>query len=255
MVRKIYLSLWRITAIICLLAWVIVFILEYLFLHINGNVVRDNNLFSPLVCLCIHAVMILGSAFLVAFPLKFGVYGFLCAAMGLVQIVEGGGLPGIFMFFLGMAFFHKIGFFKKNKTIKITALAILLLLGICTQYRYGDYKLAITFLHLLSIALMCFLAYILYLPELNIGKNNFFSQKTIRLPSNEFSLRDIHILEGIQKGEKYESIANKEGIATSTLKARAKILFDFLNVPDKNTFLIAFSNQSIILEDSLKELH
>ncbi len=250
MVKKIYLSLWRITAIICLLAWVIVFILEYLFLHINGNVVRDNNLFSPLVCLCIHAVMILGSAFLVAFPLKFGVYGFLCAAMGLVQIVEGGGLPGIFMFFLGMAFFHKIGFFKNYKIIKITALAILLLLGICTQYRYGAYKPIQTFLHFFSIALMCFLAYILYLPELRLRKKDFLSPKTVRLPSNVFTPRDVQILKSIQKGEKYEVIANNERIGKSTLKARIRNLFDFLNVPDKNTFLIAYMNHSIVLDDN-----
>ncbi len=244
---------WRMMAIICLFAWVIVFMLEYHFLFLHGNLVIGNNLFSPFVSLCIQAVMVLASVFLVVFPLKFAIYGFFCAAMGLIHVIEGGDLPEICMFFLGMVFFHKTGFFKKQKNIKITALSILLFLGICTQYRYGSYKLIQTFLHLVSIALMCFLAYLLYLPELRIRKRDFF-QKVIRLPSSEFTLRDIHILTSIQKGEKYETIAKNEGIAVSTLKLRIKTLFDFLNVPDKTTFLIDYKNQSIILEDNQKQL-
>lgn len=253
MVRRIYFLLWRITAIICLLAWVIVFILEYHFIYIHGNLVEDDNLFSPLVTLCIQAGMICGSAFLVIFPLKFVIYGFLCAVAGLVQIIEGGGLPGIYMYFLGMLFYNKVGFFKKHKSIKIIVLSMLLFLGICTQYRYGFQKIIQTFQHLLASVLMFFLAYILYLPEIRARKKDF-SRKIVRLPSHEFTPRDVHILKSIQKGEKYEAIAINEGIGVSTLKARVKVLFEFLNVSDKNSFLRIYANQPIVLEDNKKQL-
>ncbi len=253
MVRRLYFIFWRIAAIICLLAWVIAFILEYHFLLVHGNLVADNSFFSPVVSLCIQAVMVLGSAFLVIFPLKFAVYGFLCVGMGLIQIMDGGGLPGILMFFLGMLFYYRVGFLKKYKIVKIIVLSILLFGGICSQYQFGSYKLIQTFQHLLASVLMFFLAYILYLPEFRARKKDF-SRKIVRLPSHEFTPRDVHILKSIQKGEKYEAIAINEGIGVSTLKARVKVLFEFLNVSDKNSFLRIYANQPIVLEDNKKQL-
>ncbi len=238
-------------AIFCLLAWVIVFILEYHFLLIHGNIARNNDFFPPLVALCIQSVMVLVSAFLVAFPTKFTFYGFLCIARGLIQIIEGGGLPGMLMLSLGLLFFNKADFFKKHKMIKITVLSILLFLAICTQYRYGSYKLSETFLHLFSLVLMGFLAYILYMPEINAKKIDS-SQQTICLSSDKFTLRDVSILKSIQKGEKYEVIAKNENIAVITLKKRARTLFVYLKVYDKNTFLTKYGNHPIVLEDTKK---
>jgi hypothetical protein len=245
--KEIDFFLWRIVAVICFLAWLIVFIAAYHYMQMNDIIMQNNDFISPLVSLCIISLMILGTAYLVVFPTKFVVYGILCIIISLVQIVDGGGLPGILMFFLGLLFINKVGFFKKHKIIKITALSALLFLGICTQYRYGTYKLSQTLLHLFCFALISFIAFILYFPELRTRKKDAV-QTVIRLPSDEFTHRDISILKSIQQGEKYEAIAKNEDIALSTLKVRLRFIFNYLKVYDKNTFLTKYVNHHIILE-------
>jgi DNA-binding NarL/FixJ family response regulator len=68
-----------------------------------------------------------------------------------------------------------------------------------------------------------------------------------------FTEKDVVILRKIQKGVKYEVIANEENMALSTLKKHARRMFDNLRVNDRVDFLSMYANHQICIEKKYTE--
>jgi DNA-binding NarL/FixJ family response regulator len=57
-----------------------------------------------------------------------------------------------------------------------------------------------------------------------------------------FNQRDVELLQLVLKGEKYEYIASKQGLSLSSVKKRAKFLYDHLKTPDRTSFVNIYAD-------------
>jgi hypothetical protein len=62
-----------------------------------------------------------------------------------------------------------------------------------------------------------------------------------------FNQRDVELLQLVLKGEKYEYIASKQSLSLSSVKKRAKFLYDHLKTPDRTSFVNIYADCTIEL--------
>jgi DNA-binding CsgD family transcriptional regulator len=246
--NQIYKLIWRIVAIVCILAWGIVLVHD-VYLYENGYEPEKGEFSTPFVGILLNSITILSLCVLVAFPLKFNFYAVLCCLRGLDSIIDGGASAGFLMYLLGVIFAFRSGFFKKYREIKIAMLISFLILALVSQIRFSMEQAVISTLNILAVTLIFGLVYLLFLPDIRkFRKQSIINTNIVYLPAEQFSERDLRCLKKVQDGEKYESIAKDEDIGLSTLKNKMKTIYKSLDVFDKTSFLSAYAGYTILLK-------
>jgi hypothetical protein len=72
-------------------------------------------------------------------------------------------------------------------------------------------------------------------------------ERMLLLHRTRFNRRDIALLRSVLAGEKYESIAQDQGISLSSVKKRVRFLYDHLNLPDRASFMNNYEGYAIEL--------
>jgi glucan phosphoethanolaminetransferase (alkaline phosphatase superfamily) len=206
-------------------------------------------IFTAFTGMIVSSITALVLGVLIFFPLEFRPYAVLCCIWGLMNLIDGGSTSGLLMYMLGLTFAYHAKFFEKHIEIKSIFVSLLPLLGIISQARFGIDKLLLSVMDFVALALISGLVFMLFLP--NIRKNRkktAISTNIAYLPAETFSERDIRILNKVQAGEKYESIAKEEDIGLSTLKNKMKTIFNSLDVDDKTSFMSTYAGYTILLK-------
>ena len=73
------------------------------------------------------------------------------------------------------------------------------------------------------------------------------SEKKLTLPRNRFKRKDVAMAHGILDGKKYAAIAIEQEMALSTLKRRAKLLYEYANVADQRSFIAEYEGYTVEL--------
>jgi DNA-binding CsgD family transcriptional regulator len=257
-----YVTYWRIIALVAALAWMLVFV-NTLHTLSSGYEKTAGELLVPYVLVGLQGGTIIACMALVIFPLQFSIYVVLCCLWGLLHIIEGGSFGGILMYGLGLLFALKEGFFHAHKGIKLS-FAILLLAGaVLSQIRYGSEYLIATLFDTVAVCLMAGIGVFLYsreiqkqVPNRNIHADMVTAngqEKILLLHQARFNQRDIEILQSILRGNKYECIAGEQDISLSSVKKRVRILFDYINLPDRASFVTLYADYAIELGISVSQ--
>jgi hypothetical protein len=246
--KKIYQLIWRLVAVICMLAWSIVLIHD-LNIHIQGITESDGQFLTPLTNVILCGIIIFALGLLILYPLEFRIYAVLLSSRGLLNLIDGGSTSGLLMYMVGLTFAFHSGFFKKYREIKIILVTLFPILAIVSQARFSMANAALSFLNFIAIIIMLGLVFLLFLPDIRkMRKQVIHNTQIVYIPAEKFTDRDIRCLKKVQAGEKYESISSDENIGLSTLKNRMKVLYKSLDVYDKTTFMSAYAGYTILLK-------
>jgi DNA-binding CsgD family transcriptional regulator len=213
----------------------------------------------------INIVAMVAFLYLLIFnPLNFVVYAVFCFLYGVGNLVEGGKIIGLLMALLSYAFLYKIEFFKTYKKLKNFIITLVFLVALGSQYRFGIEYVASSLIYIFATLFLLGIGILLFLPELlkirNLQKTSAIPEikepqkEVLRFPLDQFTRRDMQILQGILRGEKYEKIGGECGMALITLKKHVKVLFEKLDVKDRTEFLLKYVNYSIALEVSEEDI-
>lgn len=200
-------------------------------------------IYNSIVCICFIVVVL--------FPTKIN---FLSIASFLYSVIilvfEPTNPMGIFMYFLCITSLMARGFFLKHKKAKIIISTSLLLLLCFSEIRFGKEffltavvdKFAYTFI--VIITLFFFNAYITDSLE-----NNNSDKKLDIKQFSDLRRRDAEWLVEILNGKKYETLAIDYNMSLGSVKNRMRIIFDVLEVGDKQGFFNKYSNYEICYGD------
>jgi DNA-binding NarL/FixJ family response regulator len=67
------------------------------------------------------------------------------------------------------------------------------------------------------------------------------------LPRAQFKRQDVDLLRAVLAGEKYDNIADEQKMGLSTIKRRVKAMFEYVNVPDRSTFMALYEDHTVEL--------
>ncbi|AEF85153.1 hypothetical protein TREPR_0991 [Treponema primitia ZAS-2] len=165
----------------------------------------------------------------------------------LVDLFQGDSVTSFLILPLFIALAYKSGIFKPRGKLKGIALIILILVALGSQCRFGLGFLFKSLISIVKVSCISLLWYLFLLPELQ-GMIKSGEEELISLPGDQFTHRDVELLNRVLKGEKYESIATEFGIALSTLKNRLHLLFALIGVQDRTSFLSSYARHTLVLE-------
>jgi DNA-binding CsgD family transcriptional regulator len=155
------------------------------------------------------------------------------------------------MGFLALPLFYGFaqrgGFFKTRGKAKIFAVVLLFLTALATQCRFGVESLRQGCAGIIKALFLCFLISLSFLQETSKSPERERAP-VIRLSPDQFTRRDVNMLNKVLEGEKYSSIAAEYGLAESTLKNRLRLLFGKIGVSDRVGLLASHSRHVLALE-------
>jgi hypothetical protein len=252
---KRYTLIWRLNAAFAGLLWIIVLLVNLLYFS-STNTTLD---------WVRYGLTIGGCGFLVFFPLTFYIHAVLWSSWGLIGLFQGGGLPSIIMFGLGLVFALKQGFFSNYRKCKVCLVSLCFLAVLVSQTRFGmDYVLN-TVLGTVELVIIAEMAVMLFSRELQellrngsqvsslsgmIAPNRTFFVKgtELRLSPHYFTPHDVLLLRDVLAREKYEIIARTYNLGLSTLKKRLAVLFSLLDETNKTEFVSRYAHYVVQLE-------
>ncbi len=227
--KKLY---WRIFAIIIFLVWCMVLITN------NYQEVLKNS--SPVEVLkvnIIYGIPAILFAILMFYPRKFIIYAFVCAFLGLENIVEGAGTNGILMYLLGCGFFYRIGFLFKNKAI-IVVFCLLPLIAFATQLRLGTVVVLSSFLDIVFVCAFFVLGFAILketiLQNINL-KADSSSQEKRNL--SVLTSEELVIVLAVLENKTFASIGNEIHKSESAVKQYMVGIYKKLDIESKKELL------------------
>ena len=140
-----------------------VFVLKDLFSDTLGDTL---NLLSRQIFYVYNAVFFAALSSLIFFPFTFRIYAICFSLAGLLRIIGGEAIIGLFMYLLGGAFALKQGFFRTHNRLKTAVVTAVLLGALAAQLRFGFAVLVQTLLTYILLALMITLAILLFFTEI-----------------------------------------------------------------------------------------
>ncbi len=195
----------------------------------------------------INSISIILFLIVILFPAKMGLFPILSFIYGTIILVfEPENNMGILLFWLSSVTLHARGFFNQKKKLKEIITSIIFCGLILSELRFGlDVffnnlleKLSYTFIYFVSL----FFFQIYIKDELDILKNN----KKLDLKNYcELRVRDAEWLGLILNGKKYDYLAITYDMSIGSVKNRIKVIFDVLEVGDKQGFLNKYSDFQI----------
>lgn len=218
-------------------------------------ILKDTEYFLlSLTYLILNSISIVLCIFLFFNPVKFeliAILAFLYSFISLYYEIEN---PiGILMYLMGLSIFIYRGFFKKHKTIKAVISGIIFLSLFFSEIRFGVqyfietavYKAGLIFL---ILCLFVFLAFIISEPD--------SKEKTLNLANYpNLTFRDSIWLKDILNKKTYKEIAYENNMIVGSVKNRLKIIYDALEVGDKQGFLNKYSGFQICYGEELSSIN
>lgn len=249
--RELY--FWRAAAGAVLGIWIVVTVINLFRLDPLKLPQPEQNIVILPVFMGLSMGTVFGLTVLVIFPLKFYIYTGIFCFWGLEHIVEGGDVCGLLMYVLGWCFACRQGYFKTYRSIKVLAAIVLGMAAVGLQYRYGLAVIIDTVLRCFAVLMMGGIGALLVLPEIQKFRDYVNDRQGAEsepvsadpqaaLPS-DMSEPDRVLLEHIQRGEKYESIAREMEISVPTVKRRTRRLFRDLGVSARTEFMERYGSR------------
>ena len=150
------------------------------------------------------------------------------------------------MFSIGLIILQIRGFFRKKKILKLSVLAAIFVICLCSELRFGFSVFINSFLDILASSFLMVVLFIfvqryikLITPYKLIPVCNFSDYE-------ELTEQDKEIIRLLKEGQKYDWIAGHLGMATPTLKKKVRKIFEILDVPDLTGFHAKFSADEMI---------
>ncbi|MCL2230597.1 MAG: hypothetical protein FWC01_05835 [Treponema sp.] len=243
-------TIWRFAPLLTSIVWLFDYIIRIYtndYISFSYMIITPDNFFIP--CIIIGIMFILTFTF----PYQFYIHGIFCWLFGLIRLIDGGLVNALLIHLLGYVFFFRQGFFRKNKIFKIIIGILIIIAAIVSQNRFDKILMMSRILHFSCSAVIIFISFIILNPEIQIIKKKM-EKMTLVLQPNLFTQKDSIILQKILAGEKYETIANDEGMALSTLKKQIKRMFNILKINDRTCFLSLYANYKIVIDDKSSNL-
>ena len=259
---------WRRIACALAFVWGMLFFLNIRF-YLQGYTEKD--ILTPTSAIALYGVTILGCFLLVIFPLQFYIYTFLCSLWGVINIAEGGDVLEVLMYGLGIFFAWEKRSFAARWKLKLSLVSIPLIAALFSQLRYGGKTFLGSFVDIFGLFIIMVIILFLVQHELeSLRKNKTLSmdlqqvpseteavrhplslpQKKLTLPRGRFKRKDVAIAQGILEGKTYLTIASQQEMGLSTVKKRAKILFEYANVADESIFIAQYQGYTVELGNS-----
>ena len=126
-------QIWRMIAAFCLLVWIITFLLFQLFppAYYNNDIVTLKiNTFIQIISIIICIILLWA-------PRCFYLYSLMYCIWGIVGIIDGGNTNYMIMYFLGLLFAIKAGFWETHRNAKIAGVLAVFFSALFSQLRYG----------------------------------------------------------------------------------------------------------------------
>jgi DNA-binding CsgD family transcriptional regulator len=175
----------------------------------------------------------------------------ICAGLGFVYglgcVIAGETVLGFLTMPLFFVFAQRSGFFKARGKAKMFAMGLLFLTALATQSRFGPGFLRKSGAGIVKALFLCLLMFLSFLPGM-LKRPDREGAPVIMLPPEQFTRRDVNMLNKVLEGEKYAAIAAEYGLAESTLKNRLRLLFGKIGVPDRVGLLVSHSRHVLALE-------
>jgi DNA-binding CsgD family transcriptional regulator len=166
---------------------------------------------------------------------------------GLGCVIAGETILGFLTMPLFYVFAQRSGFFKTRGKAKVLAMGLLFLTALATQSRFGPGFLRQSYVGIVKALFLCLLMFLSFLPGM-LKRPDREKAPVIMLSPEQFTRRDVKVLNRVLEGEKYAAIAAEYGLAESTLKNRMRMLFGKIGVPDRIGFLVSHSRHVLALE-------
>ena len=238
--NKLY--LWRGTAIVFSVCWIIQFLFVYFYTAPKSFpyiLIPNIKFFFISLSFCFSIVLIIKPFFFYIYTFELGAWGFLAIADGFI-------IDGLLIMILSACFALKAGSFKKHKFLEIFVFLFSILLAYISLYRFGkdefiDYSIK-------------FLAYLIILAFmirfLAIGYRTVVSDKRKKLSvsSQNFNESEKLYIQQIVNGTPYKIIEAEYDINISTVKRTATKLCKELNVCNKSELLCRYGEYKIVFE-------
>ena len=198
--------------------------------------------FHIIFCHFINLSAIIFFAITIFSPQKFG-FTAIIAFVYSASIIpfEPENYMGIMMFFLGTAILFARGLMKEHQKEKLVILFISLLGLLLTQLRFGLSVFGSSFI--ISIGGILVLGMLVFFLRAYYSNNLIYEEKKLNIASFPgLSERDFRILQGVQVGMKYLSIANEMNLTEGTIKNRMHQIFNILETGDRQGFMSYYSD-------------
>lgn len=237
---KYALRCFRIISILCAIFLLVIEILNLIY-PIKNKYISPQNFLTDVTNILAFSFFVVT----IIFPHKFAILSFVAYFYSFTIIpLEPENYMGILMFFLGTALLFARGLLKKHKKFKMVILGIVLTTLCFSHLRFGLNNFINYFVNtvggVLVISLYSFLMKAYYL-------NTFvYEDKRLNIASfPKLTERDCRILQRIQKGEKYSTIAKDENITEGSLKNRLHFVFITMETGDKQGFLSYYDDWNL----------
>jgi hypothetical protein len=237
---------WRFAAVVFLLTFATIFLCRYYFFDID---IQKQDFLTVPVYVVLYGLTLAVAVVLIIFPLKLHLYVVFAFVWGIVHLIEGRSILGLFFYVLAGAAAYQVGLFRKNKAVRISMYCICLVGATTAQVMYTSLPVGALFLRYLEYLVGIGFGVLLFLPEIKKMRSER-KEAVLHLESAQFTKRDALMLQKVLAGDKYEAIAKDLGVAEVTLKKRLRGAFNSLGVDDRVSFLARYSNYTVTYEEA-----
>lgn len=236
---KFALRSFRIISFICAIFISLAEIFAIINLHKNFSFFLQYRNFHNVI---LNFLVLIGLLIILVFPQKIGIMSFISFIYAYwIIIFQPNNYTGILMYFLGISLLFARGLMKKYKKIKLSILICLLYALCLTHLRFGIHNF---FQYLLNTTggILLLSLYIFFMQSY-FRNVLVLEEKKLNIASySKLTERDCRILQSIQKGIKYSVISKEENLSEGSLKNRLHIVFDTLEVGDKQGFISSYED-------------
>lgn len=210
---------------------------------VSTNEINEIEIFA----LILNSVNMVLFCFSAIFPQKIAIWSVITLIYSVVILVlEPQNNMGLFMFFLAIIILYARGFYNKHKKIK-NIISISIFCGLVfSEIRFGLKIFLNAFVEKLGYSFVLWLSFFFvqtYMIDLFKTNNSIKKLDLKKYP--KLKLRDAKWLAAIINKTKYEVLAIESKMTIGSVKNRLKIVFDVLEVGDKQGFLNKYSEYKI----------
>ena len=239
----------RIIAIIAVVILITANIFKHLF-----TLWTDDNTIVPieLYYLIINIIVIILFILVFIFPQKFMLVAIACSYYSVNIITnEPHNCMGILMYCLGTSILIFRGFFRNHAKIKITILALILLILESFRLRFSSTVIresllddfAFSFVYIIGMVFIYGYA----------SRNSDYSKKLNIAKYNELKESDAEMLRRVLANQQYKVIAIDLNRTEGTIRNRLNKVYDILGVGDRTGFITTYSGFEVVYEPEPSE--
>ena len=219
-------NMWRIISSFLILCWIIVIFYNYrkgtMYLVLIPSIISTG--------ICVYSII---------FPQKMWPFALFGTFWGLMYIYTSGKITGFILFFMGVSFDIKCGFFKKFKIPKIIFLSACLAYVLYHVYQMDSRILYDTLLDFIVVILVCVMMYLLFRKEIEkqVKKSVAIMENTGLSIAYFFNKDEIEYIKLLLHDYKFFSIAQKYNVSESSVKRTFSKMYKKVKVKGKSEFL------------------